>query len=74
MDRTEKRNFAELRQQYTVLGRAWAIKEQFVHFWEYKQEGAACRFFDQWYYWATHSQISPIIAAAKTIKRHCCPV
>jgi transposase len=70
MDRTEKRNFAKLRQQYTVLGRAWAIKEQFVHFWEYKQEGAARRFFDQWYYWATHSQISPIIVAAKTIKRH----
>jgi transposase len=70
MDPTEKRNFAELRQQYTVLGRAWAIKEQFVHFWEYKQETVARRFFDQWYYWATHSQISPIIAAAKTIKRH----
>jgi transposase len=70
MDPTEKRNFDELRQQYTVLGRAWAIKEQFSHFWEFKEEGAARRFFDHWYYWATHSQIPPIIAAAKTIKRH----
>jgi transposase len=70
MDPTEKRNFAELRQQYTVLGRAWSIKEQFAHFWEYKQENAARRFFDHWYYWATHSQISQIISAAKTIKRH----
>jgi len=25
---------------------------------------------DKWYYWATHSQLSPMITVAKTIKRH----
>ena len=24
----------------------------------------------KWYFWATHSQIEPIIAAARTVKRH----
>lgn len=30
----------------------------------------ARKFFDRWYYWATHSRLEPIIAAAKTVKRH----
>ena len=25
---------------------------------------------NHWYYWATHSQLAPIIKVAKTIKRH----
>lgn len=33
-----------------------------------RQEGEA--FLKRWYYWATHSRLPPIIAAAKTIKNH----
>jgi transposase len=25
---------------------------------------------NDWYYWATHSQLAPIVKVAKTIKRH----
>ena len=30
----------------------------------------AARYFTAWYCWATHSRLSPLIAAAKTLKRH----
>jgi len=33
-----------------------------------RQEGEA--FLKRWYYWATHSRLPPIVAAAKTIKNH----
>ncbi len=70
MDRTERREFAELRERYTELARAWAIKEQFSEFWEYRRESRARAFFAYWYGWATRSKIPAIIDAAGTIKRH----
>ena len=70
MDLANKKYFSALRKHYTELGRAWAIKEQFTHFWSYKRETIARRFFDEWYYWATHSRIPEMIDVAKTIKRH----
>ncbi|GAB0056886.1 ISL3 family transposase ISAtc2 [Candidatus Magnetaquicoccaceae bacterium FCR-1] len=33
-----------------------------------RQEGEA--FLKKWYFWATHSRLPPIVAAAKTIKNH----
>ena len=70
MGRKEKREFADLRREYSQLGRAWAIKEQFSHFWQYKRGSIARRFFDEWYYWATHSRIPEMIEVARTLKRH----
>jgi len=52
------------------VGKAWAIKEAFRKFWEYSYEGSAKGFFARWYFWATHSRLKPVIAAAKTLKRH----
>jgi transposase len=52
------------------VGRAWAIKEAFAPFWDYRYGAAARKFFARWYFWATHSRLAPIIAAAKTLKRH----
>lgn len=70
MDRAERRELADLRSQYSKLGRAWAIKEQFAEFWRYRRESSACSFFAGWYGWATRSQIPAIVEVAKTIKRH----
>ena len=37
----------------------------------YKQpRGQAEEFLKRWYFWATHSRLQPMIAAARTIKRH----
>jgi transposase len=70
LDRTERRDLAELRRRYKRLGRAWSIKENFAEFWMYRSETWARRFFAQWYRWATHSQIPEIVTVARTLKRH----
>lgn len=65
-----RNKFREFALDELEVGRAWSIKEAFRHFWLYKYEGAAERFFREWYFWATHSKLRPIIEAAKTLKRH----
>ncbi len=52
------------------VGKAWAIKEAFRHFWDYSYRGSAESFFTRWYFWATHCRLKPVIEAAKTLKRH----
>jgi len=50
--------------------RAMQIREAFQLI--YKAESAAefKGLLNNWYYWATHSQLSPIVKVAKTIKKH----
>lgn len=75
---TNRKNWTELYiEQYKVLkeitlktSRAWAIKEAFLSFWNYIYLASAKKYFQQWYFWATHSRLKPVIEAAKTIKRH----
>ncbi len=62
--------FEALKDQELKTSRAWAIKEQFRWFWEYRYAGNARKFFDQWYGWATRSRLKPIIKVAKMLKRH----
>jgi len=49
--------------------RAYQIKINFQELWEQESEDAEA-FLKKWYFWATHSRLEPIVAAAKTIKRH----
>jgi transposase len=51
-------------------GRAWAIKESLRAFWSYTYTKCAEKYFKAWYFWATHSRLTPMIEAAKTLKRH----
>lgn len=66
----EKRLFNILKQMNLDVGKAWSIKEAFKHFWDYKSETWADKFFKEWFFWATHSRLEPIIDAAYTLKRH----
>lgn len=66
----QRQHFRSLQIDTLKVGRAWAIKEAFTDFWEYRYAGSARKFFDRWYFWATHSRLVPIINAAKTLKRH----
>ncbi len=66
----EKWLFNILKQMNLDVGRAWAIKESFRHFWAYKSETWADKFFKEWFFWSTHSKLEPIIDAAYTLKRH----
>jgi transposase len=44
-------------------------KEHF-QLWNYQTAGWAQRFWQRWYFWATHSRLAPMIEAAKLIARH----
>jgi transposase len=62
--------FDALRQAELKTSRAWAIKEALRAFWTCLHPHRAAEYFKAWYFWATHSRLAPMIAAAKTLKRH----
>ena len=66
----QRESFQSLRLDTLKVGRAWAIKEAFSEFWNYHYAASARKFFDRWYFWATHSHLQPIVNAARTLKRH----
>ncbi len=70
MDHADKIAFAKLRGEHERLGRAWAIKEAFGHFWSYRYIGAARNFFHWWYGWAVRSRLRHMKDVAKIIARH----
>lgn len=63
-------SFAQLRDSGLKVGRAWAAKELFSRLWNYRYEGAARRFFRQWYGWVSRSRLRPLIKVAKMLKSH----
>ena len=66
----ERQRFEELQDEGLKVGRAWAIKQVFMNFWTMNCKQSAKEFFKQWYFWATHSQLKPVIKVAKMLKRH----
>jgi transposase len=70
MSDSEKERFKALRMDKLKSGRAWSIKEMFSEFWTYSYQASAEKFFQRWYWWATHSRLKPIIDVAKLMKRH----
>jgi transposase len=65
-----KARFASLRSGNLKTARSWAIKESLRALWHYHRPGWAKRFWKQWYFWATHSRLQPVIDVARMIKRH----
>jgi transposase len=55
--------------RHLKTARAYQIKLTFQELYEQPREHAE-EFLKRWYFWATHSRLQPIIAAARTIKRH----
>jgi transposase len=64
------REFRALLVQDLQTGTAWALKENFDHFWSYRQWGRACRFMDQWMETVFASGLGPLAKAAEMIGRH----
>lgn len=62
--------FNQLQSVDLDVSRAWAIKENLRNLWNYSSEAWARKFFKRWYFWAMHSRLEPVKAAARTIKRH----
>lgn len=70
-DADERHNFRAYQQAGLKVSRAWAIKETFAKFWEYRYEKPAQDFFNDWHWWATHSRMKPMVKVAKMLKKHC---
>jgi transposase len=62
--------FALLRELHLKTGRAWAIKEALRELWNYRRKGWAELYWQEWYQWATHSQLTPVIKVARMIHNH----
>jgi transposase len=65
-----KKRFARLKRMHLQTGRAWAIKESLHDLWNYQRKGWALRHWKEWYFWATHSGLKPVIKVARMIKDH----
>lgn len=65
-----RNEFNALRRQELKVGRAWAIKEALRRLWHYAYPESGRKFWKRWYFWATHSRLAPVRAAAETIRRH----
>ena len=65
-----KVRFDALKVAELKTGRAWALKEALRELWSYTSITRATKFWKRWYFWATHSRLAPMIAAAKLIARH----
>jgi transposase len=50
--------------------RAWALKESFAAFWDYRYPKAAQRFFDCWRTRAMRSRIEPMKTVTQMLRRH----
>jgi transposase len=62
------RDFRSLRESDLKTARAWALKESAMRLFDYHYAGVARRYFTQWYFWATHSRLKPVIKVARMLK------
>jgi transposase len=50
--------------------RAYHVKLALRRFWAFRYPTVAERYLTRWYFWATHTRLAPVVAAARSIKRH----
>jgi transposase len=70
MPEQHQERFLALQASDLKTARAWVIKESLRHLWSYRREGWATHHWRRWYYWATHSRLTPVVEAARLIQRH----
>ena len=66
----QKETLVRLKDEDLKTAKAYHFKLTFSKLWEQQTPEEAKVFLDDWYYWATHSQIPDIVKAAKTIRQH----
>jgi transposase len=66
----EHRRLSYLLKLNLPIVRAYYLKEEFQRFWDYLQEKRAQAHLKQWFWWATHSRLQPIIEFARLVKDH----
>ena len=66
----QEENFATLLSANLRAGRAWALKETFVEFWQCADVESGRDFFAKWWRRTKRSRLKPMQEAADKIKRH----
>lgn len=66
----QKEKLLKLKDEDLKTAKAYHLKIAFSKLWEQENAKEAKIFLDNWYYWATHSQIPEMVKAAKTIRNH----
>ncbi|MGH8410129.1 MAG: ISL3 family transposase [Pseudomonas sp.] len=56
--------------RHLKTARAYQIRLAFQDLYDQPSAETAADFLKQWYFWATHSRLPPMIDAARTVKRH----
>lgn len=67
---TEALAFRHLYQANFKTSRAWALKESFVAFWDYRYAASAANYFDSWATRTMRSRLEPMKDVAKMLRRH----
>jgi len=62
--------FDQLKYSNLKVARAWALKEHFRPFWDYRSKGWAKRYFERWYSWAIRCRLEPVKKVARMLKTH----
>jgi len=70
LTRSQRRRLSSLTTQGLKTARAYHIRLAFQEFFGKPNREEGETFLNQWYFWATHSRLEPIIQAARTIKNH----
>lgn len=56
--------------RHLKTGRAYQIRLAFQELYDQSSAEAGASYLKTWYFWATHSRLTPMIDAARTVKRH----
>src|SRR5215471_3538110 len=66
----QRKTLGGLPKRHLKTARAYQIRLAFQELYQEPSVQAGASYLKKWYFWATHSRIEPVIAAARTVKRH----
>ena len=66
----QRKTLGSLPTRHFKTARAYQIRLAFQDLYQEPSTQAGASYLKKWYFWATHSRIEPVIAAARTVKRH----
>lgn len=66
----QRETLLAISKMHTKTGKAYQLRLSLSDFFEMSESSAATKYLQDWYFWATHSKLEPMIKAAKTIKQH----
>jgi transposase len=70
IDEDVRQKFVRMRNAGFKTARAWSMKELLRGLWDCKSMRDALQWWSRWYFWASHSRLTPVIKVAQMILRH----